>query len=65
MSGVSKSDTRAFLAKLTFNEFLKNVLADSKLSGINLEALPLTSETSTQFPSTSDWEQTLTALASS
>ena len=65
MTGVSKSLLGILLEGITFNEALKKAFADSKLSGMNLGALPLTSEISTQFPSTKDCEQYLTAFASS
>jgi hypothetical protein len=50
---------------MTSSEALRKAFADSKLSGMDLGALPLTSEISTHFPSIKDSEQYLTALASS
>ena len=65
MTGVSKSRSGILLEGITFSEALRKAFADSKLSGMNLGAIPLTSEISTQFPSIKDCEQYLTALASS
>ena len=54
MTGVSRADLGGLVDGITFTEALKNAFADSNVSGINLEALPLTSDTWTQLPSISD-----------
>ena len=54
VTGVSNSGLGGLLDGITLTEALKNAFADSNVSGINLGALPRTSDTCTQLPSISD-----------
>ena len=65
VTGVADSDLCWTLLSISDRDDLKKALADSKLLGINLGFLPLTSSMSTQEPSISDCEHCLTVLASS
>ena len=64
VTGVSDSDLLDLLTGTTSTEALRNALADSKFDGIKSCLFPLKSDPSTQDPSTSDFEQNLTCLAS-